>query len=71
MKISVSHALQALMKGMVISMEIKNYTNYDIADVTEDDLKNISDLEKSLCSNTKEDIVLIAYKHIPSEIAEK
>jgi hypothetical protein len=64
-------SLQAMLKGMVISMEIKNYTNYDIADVTQDDLKSISELEKSLCSNTKEDIVLIAYKHIPSEKAEK
>jgi hypothetical protein len=56
---------------MVISMEIKNYTNYDIADVTENDLKNISELEKSLSSNTKEDIVLIAYKHIHSDKAER
>ncbi len=58
--------LQDMKKGLVIRMENKNYTEYDIADVSEEDLKNISELEKSISTNAKEDIVLIAYKHTPN-----
>lgn len=48
-------------------MDIKNYADYDIANVSDEDLKNICELEKSISSNTKEDVVLIAYKHKNSD----
>lgn len=51
-------------------MDNTKYTEYDIANVSEEDLKNISELEKSLSTNTKEDIVLIAYKHNNSDQAK-
>jgi phosphoenolpyruvate-protein kinase (PTS system EI component) len=48
-------------------MEIKDFTDYDIADISEEDLRNICELEKTISTNTKEEVVLIAYKHKPSE----
>jgi hypothetical protein len=43
-------------------MENKNYSDYRIADIPEEDLNNISELEKSLSSKSNKDIVLIAYQ---------
>lgn len=51
-------------------MDSTKYTEYDIADVSEEDLRNISELEKSISTNAKEDIVLIAYKHNHSDQAK-
>ena len=48
---------------MVIRMDNKSYKEYDFADVSEEDLRNITSLEKTISTNTHEDIVLIAYKH--------
>jgi hypothetical protein len=44
-------------------MEYKDYTDYSIADIPEEDLNHISELEKSLSSKSNKDIVLIAYQH--------
>lgn len=39
------------------------YRDYRIADIPEEDLQKITDLENKICKDTNEDIVLIAYKH--------
>jgi hypothetical protein len=51
-------------------MEIKIYEDYDIAELSTDDLKNITECEKVLSSKTQEDIVLIAYKNKHSGAGE-
>lgn len=49
-------------------MENKDkFSGYSIADITEEDIKNITELEKTISGRTKEDIVLIAYKQSNSE----
>jgi hypothetical protein len=45
-------------------MKIKEYIDYNIADIAEDDLKNITELEKSLSSKVDKEVVLIAYQHM-------
>lgn len=39
------------------------YRDYQFADIPEEDLQKITDLENKICNDTKEEIVLIAYKH--------
>lgn len=43
--------------------ETAAFRDYRIADITEDELRQITDLEKTISSNTHDDIVLIAYKN--------
>jgi precorrin-3B methylase len=49
-------------------MEIKNMKDYMLADISDEDLLTISEVEKKLSEKTNEDIVLIAYQ--PSNKAE-
>jgi len=44
-------------------MKIKEYTEYNIAELPEEELTNITELEKSLCLKTNKEVVLIAYQH--------
>ncbi len=44
-------------------MNSMDFKEYNIADIPDDDLKNITELEKSLSTKTKKDVVLIAYQH--------
>jgi hypothetical protein len=50
-------------------MELKGFKEYEFADISEEDLRNITECEKALCAKAKEDIVLIAYKHQHNERA--
>lgn len=43
-------------------MEIKEYKDYCIADITNEDVSKISELEKAISSKANKDIVLIAYQ---------
>ena len=43
-------------------MDTRAFKDYEIAKVTDDDINKISELEKSLCTNTRNDIILIAYQ---------
>ncbi|ROR27183.1 hypothetical protein EDD66_10797 [Mobilisporobacter senegalensis] len=43
-------------------MENKNFEDFNIAKISEEDVKNISELEKTLSSKAENDIVLIAYQ---------
>lgn len=43
-------------------MEIKDVKNYCIADISTEDVSNISVLEKAISINENKDIVLIAYQ---------
>jgi len=43
-------------------MEMKSFENYDIADITTDDLKKIHSLENTIRNKTNKNIVLIAYE---------
>jgi hypothetical protein len=45
-------------------MEIKDFKDYCIANIPNEDISNISELEKTICSKTNKDIVLIAYQTI-------
>lgn len=49
-------------------METKDNSNYALANISNDDLLIISEIEKKLSKKTNQDIVLIAYQ--PSSIAE-
>ncbi|MDF2540986.1 MAG: hypothetical protein K0S47_704 [Herbinix sp.] len=42
-------------------MEFVN-NNYSVADISDEDIKDICDLEKTLCSKSHKDIILIAYQ---------
>ena len=39
------------------------FKDYRFADVSDDDLKKITDLEHNICNGTKDDVILIAYKN--------
>ncbi len=43
-------------------MDNKNYTDYCIADISNEDVRSISELEKTISSKVNKDIVLIAYQ---------
>lgn len=43
-------------------MEVKDFKDYKIANITEEDVMTISKLEKQLSDKVKSDIVLIAYQ---------
>lgn len=43
-------------------MERNHFDNYEIADISESALNQISDLEKTICSELDKNIVLIAYQ---------
>ncbi|MDF2537206.1 MAG: hypothetical protein K0S76_227 [Herbinix sp.] len=43
-------------------MEHKDYTDYNIADLPEDDILNIMELENTLRKKTNKEVVLIAYQ---------
>ncbi len=43
-------------------MEIKDFKDYSIANITSEDIRRITDLEKNISSKTDKDIVLIAYQ---------
>lgn len=43
--------------------ETTRFREYQIADISSNDLKMITDLEQRISNDTKEDIVLIAYHH--------
>lgn len=45
-------------------MEIKDFKDYCIADISNEDVSNISELENAIKSKTNKDIVLIAYQTI-------
>lgn len=45
-------------------MEIKDFKDYCIANISIEDVSNISELEKTINSETNRDIVLIAYQSI-------
>ncbi len=44
-------------------MELQDFSEYKVADITEEDLTEITKLEQALCSKTSKDVVLIAYQH--------
>jgi hypothetical protein len=44
-------------------MKIMEYNDYNIADIPEEFLKNITELENSLSSKTNKEVVLIAYQY--------
>lgn len=44
-------------------MESKGYQDYCIAQLKEEDIKNITELEDTIRENTNREIVLIAYQH--------
>lgn len=48
-------------------METKNFNDYSVADISEEDIQTISKLEKTLSDKSNQDIVLIAYR--PNEKA--
>ncbi len=43
-------------------MEIKDFKDYCIANISNEDISNISELEKTISSKSNKDIVLIAYQ---------
>jgi hypothetical protein len=43
-------------------MENKDYADYCIANISNEDVISISELEKVISSNTNKDIVLVAYQ---------
>ena len=43
-------------------MEIKDFKDFCIADISTEDVSNISVLEKVISTNVNKDIVLIAYQ---------
>jgi len=43
-------------------MEMKDFTDYKIADISTKEETEISELEKSISTKSKKDIVLIAYQ---------
>ncbi len=45
-------------------MEIKDFKDYCIADISNEDVNNISKLENTISTKTNKDIVLIAYQTI-------
>lgn len=48
-------------------MEMKAFNDYDIAEISDEDLEKICELEKAISTNTKDEVVLIAYKHTISD----
>lgn len=45
-------------------MEIKDNKDYCIADITNEDVSSITELEKAINTRTNKDIVLIAYETV-------
>lgn len=43
-------------------MEIKDYKEYCIANISNEDVNHISELERTISSKSNKDIVLIAYE---------
>jgi len=43
-------------------MEIKDFKDYTVANISDEDVASISMLEKQLSDKTNQDIVLIAYQ---------
>lgn len=43
-------------------MEIKDFKDYNIAEISKDELQSITELEQSISSKLDKDIVLIAYQ---------
>ena len=43
-------------------MEIKDFEDYSIASISSEDIRSITDLEKTISSKADGDIVLIAYQ---------
>lgn len=44
-------------------METNRFTDYEIANINDSALKQISELEKNMCADTNKNIVLIAYQN--------
>ncbi|WP_202621540.1 hypothetical protein [Anaerocolumna sedimenticola] len=44
-------------------METGHFTDYEIANINDSALKQISELEKNMCADTNKNIVLIAYQN--------
>lgn len=43
-------------------MKVESFTEYHIANLNDDDLKNIKELEQSINAKGNSDVVLIAYQ---------
>lgn len=43
-------------------MDLKNNSDFNFANISSDDIKNICNLEKELSDKCKKDIILIAYE---------
>lgn len=50
-------------------MDHKSIHDYSVANISDDDVRAISQLEKTLSDKTNQDIVLIAYQ--PNKMEEK
>ncbi|WFR58708.1 hypothetical protein QA584_06425 [Anaerocolumna sp. AGMB13025] len=44
-------------------MKNENFSDYEIAELSDSALNQISDLEKTMCGETSKNIVLIAYQN--------
>lgn len=42
---------------------MENFNNYDFANITRDDVHQITELEEMISSKMNKDIILIAYEH--------
>ena len=42
---------------------MENFNNYNFANITKEDVNQITELEKMISSKINKDIVLIAYEH--------
>lgn len=49
-------------------MENTPFSEYQVADISEEELKHISELENQISNSTREHIVLIAYKHCKADM---
>lgn len=48
-------------------MLMKDFSNYTVANISEEDVQSISELEKAISNNSNQDIVLIAYRSNKTE----
>ncbi len=51
-------------------METSKFNDYEIANLSDSALGQISELEKSMCGESKKNIVLIAYQNKETETKE-
>jgi hypothetical protein len=51
-------------------LKSETFNDYKIANIAEDELIRITELEQKISSSTHENIVLIAYKHCSAEANE-